>query len=111
MEDRDLAQAVRFIREHACNGISVNDVVATGPLSRRVLESRFSRVVGRTPHAEILRVQLNQVKTLLRESGLTLEEIAERTGFAHVEYLSAVFRKKEGMPPSRYRALHRLLVR
>ena len=101
-----MAQAVRFIREHACHGITVKDMVGVVPLSRRVLESRFVKVVGRTPHAEILRVQLNQVKTLLRESGLTLEEIAERTGFAHVEYLSAVFRNKEGMPPSRYRILH-----
>jgi LacI family transcriptional regulator len=106
IEDHDMVQAVRFIREHACDGICVKDLAGVVPLSRRVLESRFARAVGRTPHAEILRVQLNQVKTLLRESGLTLEEIAERTGFAHVEYLSAVFRKKEGMPPSRYRTLH-----
>ncbi|MBI4892082.1 MAG: DNA-binding transcriptional regulator [Acidobacteria bacterium] len=105
IEDRDLAQALRFIREHACDGITVKDLLGVVPLSRRVLESRFAKVLGRTPHAEILRVQLNQVKTLLRESGLTLEAIAERTGFAHVEYLSTVFRKKEGMPPSRYRLL------
>ena len=106
IEDRSLAMAVRFIRERACTGISTKDVLKVVPISRRVLESRFSKVVGRTPHAEILRVQLNQVKTLLRESGLTMEAIAERAGFAHVEYLSVVFRKKEGMPPSRYRALH-----
>ncbi len=106
IEDRNLVRAVRFIREHACDGISVKDLLNVVPLSRRLLESRFAKVVGRTPHAEILRVQLNQVKTLLRESGLTLEEIAERTGFAHAEYLSTVFRKKEGMPPSRYRDLH-----
>jgi LacI family transcriptional regulator len=106
IEDRSLAQAVRFIREHFRDGISVKDVLKGIPLSRRALESRFAKVIGRTPHAEILRVQLNQVKILLRESGLTLEEIAERTGFAHVEYLSTVFRQKEGMPPSRYRAMH-----
>ncbi|MCZ2152941.1 MAG: DNA-binding transcriptional regulator, partial [Bryobacterales bacterium] len=106
MDDADLARAVRYIREHACEGIRVEDVLRVTGLSRRVFESRFARVVGRTPHAEILRVQLNQVKTLLRESGLTLEAIAERTGFAHAEYLSAVFRKREGMPPSRYRALY-----
>lgn len=104
--DRDLADAVRFVREHACEGLSVQDLLKAVPLSRRVLESRFLKVVGRTPHAEILRVQLNRVKVLLRESRLTLEEIAERTGFEHVEYLSAVFRKKEGIPPSRYRTLH-----
>jgi LacI family transcriptional regulator len=106
VEDRDLVQAVRFIREHACEGISLKEVLKGVPMSRRVLESRFQRIVGRTPHAEILRVQLNQVKILLRESGLTMEQIAERTGFTHVEYLSSVFRKKEGMPPSRYRALN-----
>lgn len=111
IEDPDLAGAVRFIREHACDGISVKDLAGVVPLSRRALESRFARVVGRTPHAEILRVQLNRVKTLLRESSLTLEQIAEKTGFAHVEYLSAVFRKKEGMPPSRYRAAYRLRAR
>lgn len=111
MEDRNLASAVRFIREHACDGITVKDLAAVVPMSRRVLESRFAKVVGRTPHAEILRVQLSQVKTLLRESGLTLEQIAERTGFAHVEYMSAVFRKKEGMPPGRYRAAHQPKVR
>jgi LacI family transcriptional regulator len=106
MEDHDLALAVRFIREHACEGISVKDVLKAVPLSRRVLESRFLKAVGRTPHAEILRVQLDQGKTLMRESRLTLEQIAERIGFAHVEYMSTVFRRKEGMPPSHYRALH-----
>jgi LacI family transcriptional regulator len=106
IKDRAVAEAVRFIREHFRDGISVKDVLKAVPLSRRTLESRFTKVIGRTPHAEILRVQLNQVKILLRESGLTLEQIAERTGFAHVEYLSTVFRHKEGMPPSRYRAMH-----
>jgi LacI family transcriptional regulator len=106
IEDPYLVQVLRYIREHACKGISVKQLIGIVPLSRRALENRFVKVVGRTPHAEILRVQLSQVKTLLRESRLTLEEIAERTGFTHVEYLSAVFRKKEGMPPSQYRALH-----
>jgi LacI family transcriptional regulator len=106
IQDRAVAEAVRFIREHFRDGISVKDVLKAVPLSRRTLESRFAKVIGRTPHAEILRVQLNQVKILLRESGLTLEQIAERTGFAHVEYLSTVFRHKEGMPPSRYRVMH-----
>ena len=51
---------------------------------------------GRTPHEEIIRVQLNRVKQLLTETDLSMEQIAERTGFAHVEYLSVVFKKKVG---------------
>jgi LacI family transcriptional regulator len=111
IEDADVSQAVRFIRAHACEGINVQDVLGGGSaqvaLSRRVLESRFKKLIGRTPHEEIDRVRLNRVKELLRETDLPLAEIARRAGYEHVEYLSVVFKKKVGVPPSEYRGVHR----
>lgn len=107
IEDPDVSHAIRFIRERACEGINVQDVLTGVPLSRRVLESRFKRLVGRTPHEEIDRVRLDRVKELLRESDLGLAEIAGRTGYEHVEYLSVVFKKRVGQPPSEYRKRHR----
>jgi LacI family transcriptional regulator len=107
IEDRHVAQAVRFIREHACNGINVRDVLKAVPQGRRLLESRFKRFLGHTPHEEITRVQLNRVKELLSETDLPLSVIAERAGFVHVEYLSVVFKKKVGVPPGRYRSVHK----
>ena len=104
INDNNVVRAVRFIREHACDGIKVKDVLRAVPHARRLLESRFKKLLGRTPHEEIIRVQLNRVKQLLTETDLSLEDIAERTGFAHVEYLSVVFKKKMGQPPSRFRA-------
>jgi LacI family transcriptional regulator len=104
IEDPHVSRAVRYIREHACEGINVRDVLRAVPQSRRLLEARFKKLLGRTPHEEILRVQLRRVKQLLTETDLPLETIAERTGFAHPEYLSVVFRREVGQPPSRYRA-------
>ncbi len=104
IEDRDVSAAVRFIRQHACEGIGVEDVLSGTTLSRRVLESRFRKLIGRTPHEEISRVQLDRVKELLRETDLPLARIAQRCGFKHSEYLSAVFRKKLGVTTSAYRA-------
>ncbi|NBV21186.1 MAG: helix-turn-helix domain-containing protein [Proteobacteria bacterium] len=103
IEDRRTALAVRFIREHACSGINVADVLKAVPQSRRLLESHFRRLLGRTPHEEILRVQLDRVKQLLVETDQPLSEIAERAGFAHVEYLSVVFKRETGIPPSAFR--------
>jgi LacI family transcriptional regulator len=103
IEDREVSDAARFIRENACNSINVSDVLAVVPLSRSSLEVRFKKHLGRTPHEEILRVQLRRVKELLTETDLPLTTIAERTGFAHVEYLSVVFKKETGIPPGRYR--------
>ena len=107
IEDANIVRAVRFIREHACDGIKVSDVLRAVPHARRLLEGRFKKLLGRTPHEEIIRVQLNRVKQLLTESDLSLEQIAERTGFAYVEYLSVVFKKKVGQPPSKFRSVNR----
>src|SRR5262249_33470915 len=105
------SQAVRFIRAHACEGINVQDVLGGGSaqvaLSRRVLESRFKKLIGRTPHEEIDRVRVNRVKEVRRGTALALAESAQRAGYEHVEYLSVVFKKKVGVPPSEYRGVHR----
>lgn len=107
IEDRNVARAVHYIRQNACNGIQVKDVLRVVPQSRTLLESRFKRLIGRTPHEEILRVRLNRVKELLVETDLSLDEIAERTAFNHVEYLSVAFRREIGIPPSQFRAQNR----
>jgi LacI family transcriptional regulator len=107
VDDADVAAAARYIRDHACDGIDVQDVLTQVPLSRRVLESRFKKLIGRTPHEEIDRVQLGRVRELLRETDLSLSEIARRTGFEHAEYLSVVFKKRIGLPPGEYRRRHR----
>jgi len=104
LDDRAIAQAVRMIREHACEGINVEDVLKAVPLSRRVLEQRFQKQLGRTPRQEILQVRLARVKQLLGETELALYQIAERTGFEHVEYLSVVFKRETGTTPSAWRA-------
>jgi LacI family transcriptional regulator len=103
VDDRAVARAVQFIREHACEGINVSDVLRAVPLSRRVLEQRFQRLLGHTPREEILHVRLNRVKQLLSETDLPLYLIAERTGFEHVEYLSVVFKRETGKTPSAFR--------
>ncbi len=107
VDDRNVARAVRFIREHAFEDIRVTDVAKAASLSRRSLEGRFQKLLGRTPHAEILRMQLERVKQLLAETNLTLAEIAERAGFKHVEYLSVAFKREIGIPPSVFRANNR----
>ena len=60
LPDPAVASAVRFIREHACTGINVNAVLRHTRVSRRVLESRFRKMLGRTPHEEIIRMRIGR---------------------------------------------------
>lgn len=103
IDDPDIAAALRYIREHACEGITVADVLQAVPLSRRMLEHRFLKLVRRTPHAEIVRIRMERAARLLRETDLSLSEIAARSGFADANYLSVAFKKQMGIPPRAYR--------
>lgn len=105
IEDRDVCAALRFIRDHACDGIDVGKVVRHVPLSRRELENRFLQVIGRTPHQEILRVKIARATQLLTETDLGLDTIAERTGFRHPEYFCVAFKRETGSPPGKFRRL------
>jgi LacI family transcriptional regulator len=107
IEDRHLARAVRFIREHACEGITVEDVLADIPLSRSVFERRFARLFGHSPKAEIVRARLDRIKQLLAETELPLKQIAARIGFEHPEYMNVVFKEQTGQTPGQYRAAFR----
>ncbi len=106
IEDRELAAACRFIREHACDGIDVNQVADTVSLSRRQLERRFRQTLGRTPLDEITMVQINRVKQLLSETDMTLQQIAELAGYSHKERLSTVFKRVTSQTPGVYRREH-----
>ena len=102
VEDPRIASALRFIREHACDRITVGDILSHNPMSRRVLEMRFRKLIGRTPRQEVLRVQLGKVKELLVGTALPVWEIAARVGF-DPNHLSVVFREETGIGPRAYR--------
>jgi LacI family transcriptional regulator len=103
IEDAEVAKAVRFIRQHACEGIRVENVLEEVAMSRRSLEKRFRQAVGRPPHMEIRRVQLERVKQLLVGSDYKLQKIAEVTGFSTAQYLAGLFHRTMKMTPGNWR--------
>ena len=93
---RNLARAVRFIRQHACEGIGVPEVVADAGLSRRLLEQKFQHYLNRTPKDEILKVKLDRAELLLGSSEMSVESIAQKSGFPSFKNLSRLFRLGTG---------------
>lgn len=108
IEDPEIVQAMQFIRANAFTGINVCDVLREIPVSRRVLESRFQKLTGRTPHEEILRLRIERACQLLIETDLPLTSIATAAGFRHAEYLSVAFKRSVGQTPGAFRRQHRV---
>ncbi|MFO0948768.1 MAG: DNA-binding transcriptional regulator [Planctomycetota bacterium] len=103
IEDTAVAAALRFIRESACQGITVNDVVKQVGRSRSTLERRMRQTLGRSPQQEIRLMQIKRAKELLLTSDLTVHRIAELCGFENPEYLHVMFRREVGQTPGEFR--------
>jgi len=103
IEDDDVAAALRYVREHATDGIFVGDVLSRVRRSPSTLERRFKATLGRTIKAEITRVRIDRAKLLLQETELPVGSVAARTGFSEPKYFCEVFRKEEGVTAGEYR--------
>ncbi len=103
VEDRNVAAALSFIREQACHGITVEQVLQHAHASRSQMERKFREHIGRSPQSEIRRVQLRKIRQLLLETDFPLKRIAELTGFEHMEYMCVLFKRMTGSSPGSYR--------
>lgn len=103
VDEPEIRDVLRFIREHAGDPIGVPDVLRAVPLSRRVLERKFKHILGRTPLEEIRRVRLERAIQLLTKTNLPIPKVATQSGFQYVEHFIPVFRKHIGMTPLAYR--------
>jgi LacI family transcriptional regulator len=103
LDDAEVAAALHFLHDRAAEPIGVGDLVKHLMISRRGLEIRFRKVVGRTIHEELQRVRLERARRLLLETDLAVPGVAEASGFASASYLAQVFRRAFGITPARFR--------
>ena len=103
LTDPVMVEALRYIRNEVGTGIAVKDVLIHVGRSRTDLENRFRQSLNCTVHDEIFRRRMALVCRLLRETGLSLREVATRSGFTTVAHLCRNFRLHQGLTPSQFR--------
>jgi LacI family transcriptional regulator len=104
----EVSAALSFIHRNRSKGFTIDDVANAVGISRRTLEVKFRKSVGRTILSEVQRIRLDHVKHMLRETDLSIPRIAEASGFNSASYLTQVFRKEFAMSPVKYRSKFRV---
>ncbi len=107
VEDSEVSNAIKFIRQNSKNKIRVNDVVAQTCLSRRSLEARFRKQIHRSIQEEIRRVRTDLITQMLIETNLSISEITSMFNFTDVEHISRYFKKEKGLGLREFRKLCR----
>jgi LacI family transcriptional regulator len=102
-QDPMIRKALAYIRDHAAQSITVEDVLDAIGVSRSTLSNRMKRATGQTVYQVICKARVEQVKRLLLDSDQTIEQIAHACGFTAQPRLNEVFQRVTGMTPNEYR--------
>lgn len=102
-EDHDVAVAMRYIKEHACDPITTADVLKVTGMSNSTAYRKFMKAIGRSIHNEIQKIQMNRVKELLTTTNLSITAVAAQAGFENVRYMTQVFRDMTKQTPTEFR--------
>lgn len=86
-----LEQAIMAMRRHMEQPLAIPDIAATVHLSARSLDRLFQRELGVSPGQYYQMIRLNLARSLVNETGLSVTEIATRTGFASAATLSRAY--------------------
>lgn len=105
IEDSDVAAAMQFIHSNIIGRLDIDTIVREVAISRRTLELKFRRILGRSILEEIQRVRIERAKRMLRETTLSIPRIAIDVGFATPSYFTQVFKEEIGMTPAQYRRI------
>ncbi len=92
-----------YCRKHLADPVDIRRMAAIAQCSRYHFSREFKRHLGITPIKYLTDLRVREAARLLRETNLTLKEIAPRCGFPDGNYLCKVFRASFGIPPNTYR--------
>jgi LacI family transcriptional regulator len=103
VDDSDVLKALQFIQDNIKKPLQVEDVCQHTFLSRKGLYQKFHRTLGCSVYDEIKRMRVEQIKTMLEITDLTVSQIAYELGFTSVSHIARFFSQVEKMTPSEYR--------
>ena len=94
---------MHFISNNYQEQITLGDIAASGNVSKSLCNTLFHQYVGESPINYLMHFRSHKVAELLRSGNMSMSEIAARTGFGGVSYMSETFRKFFEKSPREYR--------
>jgi AraC-like DNA-binding protein len=102
-----LQPVLRYVDAHLADLLPNAKLAEIAHASESHFIRMFRRTFGRTPARHVQERRVSAAGELLLGTSLSIDEIAERCGFANRYHFSRVFAQRMSHPPARFRALHR----
>jgi LacI family transcriptional regulator len=107
IDDPEIIQVLKYIKQNSNKPLQVDEIANHVYISKRSLQLRFRKALGRSIHDQIVQAHFDIAKALLIETNLSIDEIAGRSGFLYTSNMRRAFKQITGMLPQKYRQQHR----
>jgi AraC family transcriptional regulator len=92
-----------FVLAHLSQDLSLDMLAQQIGFSVYHFARVFRQTTGESPHQFVLRLRCEQAQRLLKETAVSLAQIAQECGFANQSHLTQVFKRQFGVTPRTYR--------
>ncbi len=100
--DERLNEIMNYIQENYLT-VTLEELTEQMHLSKPYLSKYIKEKSGKTFGEIVKSVRMKKARTLLKNTSMTVENIADSVGYQNVEHFNRLFKKKYGMTPVQYR--------
>jgi AraC family transcriptional regulator len=98
-----LRQITDWMSEHISEDFSLDELAARVGLSKFHFQRLFKSAVGVSPSRYQINLRLNEARQLLRETKMSVVDVALEVGYTNPSHFAQLFRRETGLSPSDYR--------
>lgn len=106
LRDFYIKEALVFIDRNYQRDISIEEIAAVCGLNRSYFGKVFRDAVGESPQAYLLHYRMARAAQLLKETRMSIGEIAAQVNYPNQLHFSRAFKSVHGVPPREYRRTH-----
>ncbi len=98
-----LKDMIGFIQKSYKEKITLDDIAKSGTVGQSKCCKLFEKHIGTTPNAYLIQYRLHQSTWYLKNTDMTITQIANTVGFSGGSYYAEAFKKHYNKSPSDYR--------
>lgn len=106
LRDFYIKEALSFIESNFQRDITIEEIAAFCGLNRSYFGKVFRETMGESPQAFLLHYRMARAAQLLKETKLSIGEIAQQVSYDNQLHFSRAFKNVHGVSPREYRQTH-----